>query len=282
MCEAGKAAFDSLGTPCFDVIPAWRPLSADQLGQEGCECKPKTCEFSVYEAIFSRELTTDDAHFPKALPGLTKEDLLCIVTDSRVLRRLGAVPSLRRDKGITEDMKWTWKYSGSAGNFDVPVFKDIELAELTTIWALGDIHGRLGSLRAVHYRWLEVNRMPYVVGTGDMIDRGNRQLEVVAGMIAWRALYPHKVSVLRGNHETNDIAATHGFSCVDQKEAGKSPYISKGMLNGFYLKYLLFFAQKLPAALRIKQTPEPKANAVFMHGGFGPQVLKKLRSARSF
>lgn len=143
----------------------------------------------------------------------------------------------------------------------IPIMKDIEFAADTEVWVVGDVHGRLGSLRKIHHDWVQADKAPYIVGLGDMIDRGNRQLEVLAGMIAWRALYPHKVSFVRGNHETIDMAMQYGFGCAQMAEDTIRAFMS------------LF--QEFPASLRLRQ-PTEKANAVVMHGGFGPRVLAQL------
>lgn len=78
------------------------------------------------------------------------------------------------------------------------------------VYVFGDIHGNLEDLHffsdnlwklgmdlaAGHYLFL-----------GDYVDRGMSCLEVVAYLFGLRLLYPHKITMLRGNHETRDVRA---------------------------------------------------------------------------
>jgi hypothetical protein len=77
------------------------------------------------------------------------------------------------------------------------------------VYVFGDIHGNLEDLHffsdnlwklgmdlaAGHYLFL-----------GDYVDRGMSCLECVAYLFGLRLLYPHKITMLRGNHETRDVS----------------------------------------------------------------------------
>lgn len=102
----------------------------------------------------------------------------------------------------------------------VALLKEVHFAQDTDIWVVGDLYGRLGTLWEIHRLWQARGQQPYVVGLGDMIDCGLRQLEVAAAMIAWRAMYPHKVSIVLGDHEhLRDMNSRYGFRCVDGNAA---------------------------------------------------------------
>lgn len=75
-------------------------------------------------------------------------------------------------------------------------------------YIFGDIHGNLEDL---HFFSDNIWRlgMSLVAGNfvflGDYVDRGMSCLECVAYLLAMKLLLPHKVFLLRGNHETRDV-----------------------------------------------------------------------------
>lgn len=75
-------------------------------------------------------------------------------------------------------------------------------------YVFGDIHGNLEDL---HFFSDNIWRLGMAltagnfVFLGDYVDRGRNCLEVVAYLHAMKILLPHKVTLLRGNHETRDV-----------------------------------------------------------------------------
>lgn len=75
-------------------------------------------------------------------------------------------------------------------------------------YVFGDIHGNLEDL---HFFSDNVWRLGMAltagnfVFLGDFVDRGMQCLECVAYLFAMKLLLPHKVFLLRGNHETRDV-----------------------------------------------------------------------------
>jgi protein phosphatase len=74
---------------------------------------------------------------------------------------------------------------------------------------IGDLHGDLETLQAIlrdtHFKETAAkNSSAYVVFLGDYIDRGPRQVEVIATVLNLLVNLPNQVVLLRGNHEGPD------------------------------------------------------------------------------
>ena len=46
---------------------------------------------------------------------------------------------------------------------------------------------------------------------GDVVDRGYRSLETLIAILCMQMLWPGRVYLLRGNHETEKVSRTYGF-----------------------------------------------------------------------
>lgn len=100
------------------------------------------------------------------------------------------------------------------------VLRDVFAAEPRVVavssptYILGDLHGncedlfwyadRLWPMQPQH----TAGRFLFL---GDYVDRGRNSVEVVAYLFAMKLLSPHKVVLLRGNHEVRRINAVSGF-----------------------------------------------------------------------
>ncbi|MBY9002794.1 MAG: metallophosphoesterase [Candidatus Lokiarchaeota archaeon] len=77
-------------------------------------------------------------------------------------------------------------------------------------YVIGDIHGNLQSLN--YYTKLIQEKNPkFVVFLGDIVDRGPYQLECLILIFALKILFPQKVFLLRGNHETIEMNKQYEF-----------------------------------------------------------------------
>lgn len=78
------------------------------------------------------------------------------------------------------------------------------------VYVFGDIHGNLEDLHFFSDNLWRLG-MDLAAGQflflGDYVDRGMSCLEVVAYLFGLRLLFPHKITMLRGNHETRDVSS---------------------------------------------------------------------------
>ncbi|MFW9958876.1 MAG: metallophosphoesterase family protein [Candidatus Odinarchaeota archaeon] len=75
---------------------------------------------------------------------------------------------------------------------------------------VGDLHGELQSVLSVQ-RYIKKYNNHYFIFLGDYADRGPEQVETFNLVMALNLAYPESVLMLRGNHESNEIASRYGF-----------------------------------------------------------------------
>jgi hypothetical protein len=77
------------------------------------------------------------------------------------------------------------------------------------VYVFGDIHGNLEDLHFfadnIWKLGMELTAGKFLF-LGDYVDRGSNCLECVAYLFALKILYPGKINLLRGNHETRDVS----------------------------------------------------------------------------
>lgn len=132
------------------------------------------------------------------------------------------------------------------------------LSSKQQVTVVGDLHGSLSDLEAVLALTGEPSGNHTIVFNGDLADRGDHGIEVIAIVCAMVLAYPNKVYVNRGNHEDLSLSIAYGLALETQHKYG-----SKAFQNHF-APLLDNFFRSLPLATVIQD------DALIVHGGPPP------------
>uniref|UniRef100_A0A8R1I677 Serine/threonine-protein phosphatase n=1 Tax=Caenorhabditis japonica TaxID=281687 RepID=A0A8R1I677_CAEJA len=119
----------------------------------------------------------------------------------------------------------------------------------------GDIHGQFEDLLAL----LELNGWPpeqKYLFLGDYVDRGPFSIEVISLLFAFQILFPDKIFLLRGNHESRPVNMQYGFFLECRKR------YSNALYDAFQLA---FYCMPLCAVISKK--------IICMHGGISEDLV---------
>lgn len=91
-----------------------------------------------------------------------------------------------------------------------------DLSECDLITVCGDTHGQFFDLLNIFESFGQITNNHAYLFNGDFVDRGSWSCEVALLLYSLKILYPHRIFINRGNHETVDMNKIYGFEgeCV--------------------------------------------------------------------
>ncbi|KAF3993084.1 hypothetical protein FT663_00908 [Candidozyma haemuli var. vulneris] len=96
---------------------------------------------------------------------------------------------------------------------------------------VGDTHGQFYDVLNLFDKFGFVSDEHVYLFNGDFVDRGSWSCEVALYLYVLKILYPHSFFMNRGNHETNDMNKTYGFT--DECEAKYSKKVFEAFAESF-------------------------------------------------
>ncbi|KAL8278876.1 hypothetical protein RQP46_008747 [Phenoliferia psychrophenolica] len=131
-----------------------------------------------------------------------------------------------------------------------PTLVECEVPEGETINVIGDTHGQYYDFLHLLTLTGKPSATHTLLFNGDFVDRGSWSTEIVLVLFAYKWLYPKKVFLNRGNHETADMNKVYGFEGETKKKYSE-------------LTYKLFeeVFTALPLATLVSATLPPRSDA---------------------
>jgi serine/threonine-protein phosphatase 6 catalytic subunit len=119
----------------------------------------------------------------------------------------------------------------------------------------GDIHGQFYDVLELFKTGGELPDTSYIF-IGDFVDRGYNSVETIQLLLSYKAKYPGRITLLRGNHESRQITQFYGFFEECQRKYGNSnPW-----------KYCTDLFDYLPLGAIVE------GKVLCIHGGLSPDV----------
>jgi diadenosine tetraphosphatase ApaH/serine/threonine PP2A family protein phosphatase len=200
--------------------------------------------------------TTDPAFFslsPESLSNMTGDEVLKILESTRRGRRV----DLRTIEALVKAATGQFRRSRPSRVVSLPPLNHDQ--QLTVI---GDLHGSLSDLEAVLGLTGAPSYNNLLLFNGDLADRGDHGIEVIAVVCALYLAYPEFVFVNRGNHEDLALSIAYGLAAEVQHKYGASVFRDRliPLLDAFFCS--------LPLATIVEK------DALIVHAGPPPPGVK--------
>ncbi|NHI94198.1 MAG: hypothetical protein EAX96_17030 [Candidatus Lokiarchaeota archaeon] len=137
----------------------------------------------------------------------------------------------------------------------------IKLDDISNSIIIGDTHGDYISSEYLINKYINDNKIKYIIFLGDYVDRGPQQLENIDFLLKMKIQFPNKLILLRGNHEFLEANQNYGFYYEILKNFDKT----------VYEKYLELFSK-----ISIAFTASRPFKALGVHGGIPVDPSRKM------
>ncbi|KZV73299.1 Metallo-dependent phosphatase [Peniophora sp. CONT] len=163
-------------------------------------------------------------------------------------------------EGKTLPKRYVWEIVlGAYETFaSEPSLVDVPVPEGTTIDVIGDVHGQLYDVLHLFSLTGTPSENHMLLMNGDLVDRGSWSIEVVLLAFAYKWLYPKRMFINRGNHETKDMNKAYGFEGEAKHKHGEQTY---------KLFAYVFTAMPLSTLISATQPPADKKGAILSPDG---------------
>ncbi|PCH43789.1 protein phosphatase 5 [Wolfiporia cocos MD-104 SS10] len=186
--------------------------------------------------------------------------------------------------GKTLPRRYVWEIAlGAHGHFvqeESLVMLDLE--DGMTCDVIGDVHGQFYDMLHLYSLTGTPTEKHCLLMNGDLVDRGSWSMEVIITALAYKWLYPKRMYINRGNHETKEMNRTYGFEGEAKHKHGEQTYKLFAHLFTTMPLATLISATKPPSGPTDKAILSPKGLKRYfvVHGGLFSQDGVTLEDIR--
>ncbi|KAJ3551988.1 hypothetical protein NM688_g4393 [Phlebia brevispora] len=171
--------------------------------------------------------------------------------------------------GKTLPRRYVWEIAIHAYNYFVQEesLVTLPLEDGVICDVIGDVHGQFYDMLHLFSLTGEPSENHCLLMNGDLVDRGSWSIEVILTALAYKWLYPKRMYINRGNHETKEMNRTYGFEGEAKHKHGEQTYKLFAQLFTAMPLATLICPTKPPTDKTGILSPEGKKRYFVVHGG---------------